>query len=439
MLLRVSLENWLSYRDKINFSMLATEEKQHMERVPLLPQYKTRALPIATLYGGNASGKSNFVHALAFAKMFVLQGTLPDAPIPVDPYLLDTAYAHKPSCFEFLVYADEKLYEFSFAATTREVVEEKMTLITRDNEEVLYHRKHAAITFSNSHNEDQFLHFAFQGTRKNQLFLTNAISQNVNTFRPVYDWFKKTLEVISPTSRFENVEHYFDSAHPLNIAVNACLSQLDTGIAALEAQDIPFAALPLPETVKRDIQEKVQRGTVFRINDPILNQRVIVTNTDGTIQAKKLVAQHSMNDGSTTIFDMLQESDGTRRIIDILPIFLNISTTQQQKVFVVDEVDRSLHSLVTQNLLEMYLSHCHQNSRSQLILTTHDVLLMDKKILRLDEMWVTERTPEGCSKLYSFSEFSDARHDSHLGQSYLEGRLGGIPHILLTPPEEERL
>ena len=127
---------------------------------------------------------------------------------------------------------------------------------------------------------------------------------------------------------------------------------------------------------------------------------------------------------------MSQESDGSQRVIDLLPAFLMISAAKSRKVFVIDEVDRSLHTLLTKRLLETYLSSCSAESRAQLLFTTHNVLLMDQRLLRRDEMWVTERNADGVSSLFSFSEYKDVRYDKDIRKSYLQGRLGGVPRIM---------
>ena len=69
--------------------------------------------------------------------------------------------------------------------------------------------------------------------------------------------------------------------------------------------------------------------------------------------------------------------------------------------------------------------------RSQLLLTTHDVLLMDQDLFRRDEMWVVERDREGVSALLPFSDYRDVRHDKDIRKSYLQGRLGGVPRLLV--------
>jgi AAA15 family ATPase/GTPase len=117
------------------------------------------------------------------------------------------------------------------------------------------------------------------------------------------------------------------------------------------------------------------------------------------------------------------------RVIDLLPVFLDLCVQNSKKVYVIDELDRSLHTLLTRHLLEGYLSSCSPESRAQLLFTTHDVLLMDQDLVRRDEMWITERAASGGSSLMSFSEFKDVRYDKDIRKSYLQGRLGGIPRV----------
>jgi AAA15 family ATPase/GTPase len=132
---------------------------------------------------------------------------------------------------------------------------------------------------------------------------------------------------------------------------------------------------------------------------------------------------------------MEYESDGSRRVIDLLPVFLDLCADKSRKVYVIDELDRSLHTLLTRHMLEGYLSSCSPQSRAQLLFTTHDVLLMDQELLRRDEMWVAERTESGMSSLTSFSEYKDVRYDKDIRKSYLQGRLGGIPRVFFDGRE----
>ena len=144
MIISFSVENWMSFRNRATFSMLASRERQHGERVPRIDKYHIRLLPIAAIYGGNASGKTNLFKALNFVKGLVVKGTQPDSLITVDPFRLDPQGVDSPVRFSFELLIDENIYEFSFAVTRKAVLEEKLVHITSTSEKVLYNRKQSS-------------------------------------------------------------------------------------------------------------------------------------------------------------------------------------------------------------------------------------------------------------------------------------------------------
>ena len=429
MIISFSVENWMSFRDPTTFSMIASRERQHGERVPKLGKYQTRVLPIAAIYGGNASGKTNFFKALSFAKTLVVEGTRPDSLIPIETFLLDAEEKSRPSRFAFELLIDETIYNFSFVVTQEAVLEERLVKITSTSEKVLYDRRDGNLSFDSSLSKDPFFPFVFRGTRDNQLFLTNSVSQNIDDFRPIYDWFKDKLVLVAPDSRFDLFELFLDEGHPLYMALNEMLSRLDTGIAHLGSEEIPLENISIPEPLKTELQEKVKEGMAIRLLMEPQTNRIVITRKDGELIAKRLVAFHPKSDGTEARFEIYQESEGSQRVIDLLPAFLELSAQASPKVYVIDEIDRSLHPLLIRQLLEEYLSNCSTETRTQLLLTTHNVMLMDQQLLRRDEMWVTERDKSGVSSLFSFSEYKDVRYDKDIRKSYLQGRMGGIPRI----------
>ena len=432
MLIKFTLENWLSFSGKEEFSMIASRERQHGDRVPRVSKYQMRILPVAAIYGGNASGKTNFFKALNFAKNLIVKGTQPDALIPVETFKLDSKSIERPTKFNFELLINDLIYEYSFAIDWKSVISEKLTLINSSSEKVLFDRHDGLPNFDSSLEKDDFLGFAFRGTRDNQLFITNSVSQQVNNFRPIYDWFKDCLELVAPDSRFEAFEQFLDEGHPLYSTMNEMIPLLDTGITHLGGEGISFDNLPLPDAIRSKLQEEIAEGMTVRLMAQPSNERFVVTRKSGELIAKKLVAFHATENGGEVQFEIRQESDGSQRVIDLLPAFLEISAKKSNKVYVIDEVDRSLHTLLTRRLLEGYLQNCTTDSRSQLLLTTHDALLMDQSLLRRDEMWVAERDLLGASHLISFSDYEDVRYDKDIRKSYLDGRLGGIPRILLS-------
>lgn len=431
MIIRFSLENWMSFNEPVEFSMIASLERQHGDRIPKVAKYPARILPVAAIYGGNASGKTNFFKALSFIKRLVVEGTRPDGLIPVETFRLDVKGSDRPSRFSIELLINETIYAFSFAVSRKAVLEEKLVQITSTTEKVLYDRREGRPNFDDSLKENQFLEFAFRGTRENQLFLTNSVSQQVENFKPVYDWFEDCLELVAPDSRFAPFEQFLDESNPLFSTMNEMLPLLDTGISHLGEEELPFDSIPLPETLRQKLQEEVDEGMTVRVMGEPANERLLITRKDGKLVARKLVTFHAKSDGSEAKFEMKHESDGSQRVIDLLPAFLDLSAEESKKVYVIDEVDRSLHTQLTRRLLEGYLTICSPSTRSQLLFTTHDVLLMDQALLRRDEMWVAERDDTGHSTLTSFSEYKDVRYDKDIRKSYLQGRLGGIPRLTL--------
>ena len=430
MLIRFTVENWMSFRDPVTFSMIATRELQHKDRLTRLERYKTRILPIAAIYGGNASGKTNLFKAISFAKRMVVQGIKPDLPIPVEPFMLDNTGIDNPISFKFEILIDEIIYEFSFTVTKNNIIEEKLVELSRNSEKVLYKRYNNSVECDKSVLEQKLFQFAFTGTSDNQLLITNPVLQKIDKLSDVLNWFKDSLVLIAPDSRFEPFELLLNDIDPRNSLVNDMLLQLDTGIINLDWVDIPFKTIQIPETLKDKIQEDIKDGFTAHVSNQILNERFLITRRNEKLIAKKLVTQHPTVNGEKVKFEIQQESDGSKRIIDLLPIFLDLLDSSSKKIYIIDEIDRSLHTLLIRRLLELFLAGCNDRRRTQLLLTTHDVLLMDQELFRRDEMWITERGSTGASTLISFCEYKDIRIDKDIRKSYLQGRFGGIPRLL---------
>ena len=419
----------MSFRDKATLSMLAGAERQHADRLARIPKYRLRVLPISVLYGGNASGKSNLVAALAFAKAFVVYGTRPGERIPVQPFLLDSTSIHEPTQFWFELLINETVFEYSFAITAGVVSLEKLVRITSTSKKTLFARQAGQIEFAPRLKRPQFLRFAFEGTRLNELFLTNCASQNLDHFSPVSDWFSDSLRLANTDARWDASLSQNDL---LRGHINRLLQQFDTGIEKLKNKEIPFDSVPVLEFERNRLRNSLEEGHCVPVASPG-GQLFTVFRKDGCLHAAKLEAIHQSADGDTTSFDITMESDGSRRLIELLPFLVELSAPEMGTVCVIDDLDRSLHPSLSRSLIEGFLEGCSEKTRSQLIFTTHDVQLIDQLLLRRDEMWVTERLPEGGTRLYSFSEFKGLRVDTDLRRTYLDGQLGGVPDIGYFP------
>jgi uncharacterized protein len=139
---------------------------------------------------------------------------------------------------------------------------------------------------------------------------------------------------------------------------------------------------------------------------------------------KHLSAQHQVNSQVYSI-SFQEESDGTQRCLNLLPALYHV--TRRNQVFVVDELDRSLHPLLCHALLKLFLAAC-PGRHQQMIVTTHETHLLDLDLLRRDEVWFIEKNRQQQSHLFSLGDLN-ARKDLRIEKGYLQGRFGGIPFI----------
>ena len=427
MLITASVENWRSFRDKVDFSMVAGRQRQHGHRVPRIDRFQTRLLPVAAIFGGNASGKTNFFRALSFARSLVVSGTSQiSEPIPVEPFRLDEASETRPSRFSFELLIDDTIYSYSFSVTRSRVEDEELQIQTSATKKPLYTRKRGEIQFHPSLPDADTLRMAFKLTRDNQLFLTSSLAHNVKDFHSIYRWFDERLELIAPDSRFAPFE-YLTKGHALHSSINDALSRLDLGVVRLDTEEVPPESI-LPKQLISEIQRTLKSGQSAIVGfGP--SSRHFVIRQNGSLRAQKLVSYHRKSHGPEVKFEFSDESDGSQRAIDLLPAFLDLASSECNKTYVIDEFDRSLHTILTRWLLDYFLDQVSQQSRSQLLLTTHDAQLMDQSLFRRDEMWVTETDRHGVSHLISVGDYKDLRVDKDIRGAYLHGRLGGVPKI----------
>ena len=433
MLVSFSLENWKSFKEKATFSLVASKERAFRQNLPHIAKHRLTILPFAAVYGGNASGKSNLFQALSFVRYFVLEGSRPDALIPAEPFLLDSAMAERPSCFSLAIIPPDPahidwIYEYSFSVTRREVLEEKLVRFSSSSEEELFVRRDGKTVFGpkiGAGEDAARYNFVAEGTRSNQLFLTNSVSQNIEEFKPVYDWFRYCLIVITPADVYVGGGLH-RREEPLYQRIESLLTRLDTGIVGLEQEPAPVS-----EEVRRAL-EKVLEDREEVVSTPTPEgDRLIASRKDGEWTFSRLMALHRCSDGKRTSFRFAQESDGTNRLLDLLPTFAQFSpdTAWVPRVCIFDEIDRSLHTLLVRQLIEDYLNKCSPDSRWQILVSTHDVMLMDQSLLRRDEMWLTDRDDNGCSTLSSVADFMNVRSDLDIARHYLLGRMGGVPRL----------
>ncbi len=441
MLIQFTVENFSSFDAKTTFSMLADgSERLHPSHVVDSGQGKTASiLRAAALYGANGAGKSSLVKAVSFAKKMILRGTRGGQRTRVTPFKLGSD-AQRPSRFEFVFVHEGTQYSYGFLLNAAQVLEEWLYATVSKKEVRYFERVTSAdgqtevefgATFTGKvAKQKQFLAFVAQGTRPNQLFLTEAREHNVGAVAPVIGWFEDVLTIISAEAQSKQLEKQLYADSNFAEFVGACLHNAGTGIKTISAHKMPFDVdkkfAVLPDTKRQNFLQSLQEEGAKVMYGPHGSRDAFIQDEPDQPALLRLKTQHRSQDGRAIDFDFGEESDGTQRLLHLTPVLYDLKS--MPCVLLLDELDRRLHPLLSRHFVRMALDCAENSVHSQLIFTTHETSLLDLDLLRRDEIWFVEKDKGGASHLYSLAEFN-IRPDLKIQKGYLNGRFGAIPFI----------
>jgi len=442
MLLRFYVENFLSFKGKNVFSMVAGKFTRHNDHVATVDGKKI--LKGGFIFGANAGGKTNFVRAIDFARKIVVEG-LASVSCEKKHFRIEDVYKDKPGVFQFDIYSCGSFYSYGFAISYNDVSikEEWLYKINNGEDKCIFLRQNEGkvalftsdLNFNNSEDKDRFKVYSEaikDNKMKQTLFLTDIIlhspENNIQykAFRDVKKWFDN-LTVIFPGSKFQGYPELLKDSNVKKIFENL-LKYFDTGILNIgfEEEDFDKVFRDMPhnviESFKADIINALLKNNDKR--DSILLMQngeslIQIKYFEGKLLAKIIVSNHG---NTKDLFRLIDESDGTKRLFDLIPLFLRI---RQNGVIIVDELDRSLHTMLTKEFINYFYKQDYE-SKAQLIATTHDSNILDLDFLRQDEIWFVDREHDHGSKMYSLDRFK-ARFDKKIEKDYLLGRYGAIP------------
>ncbi len=432
MIVRFTVSNFRSFGEEVSFSMIPGRSIGHDSHIiRAVKPNDIDVLRTGLIYGANASGKSNLVKALDFMRKLVLDSPRPNSRILLQQFKLWEENKTNSSKFELEFIINNQAYIYGFEITTQKIISESLYSSTEKSERVLFKRTtedtgKASVRFYNlsdkSKENKDFLKFVARSTRPNQLFLSKALDDNVDEYKNIYRWFGSVLKIVYPTSRLTGVQIAIENDKVFSKNLSSFLTDMSTGVKEVHLKEVPIDSLP--EGVISDIigdlsEEKGMAVDVFPLGRFIVN-----LNKNNDVKVSGLAARHLRADGTDVIFDwQSEESDGTQRLLDLFPVLH--TEKNDTEVFIIDEIDRSLHPNLVREFIKLYLGRDH--SACQLIMSTHDATLLDLDLLRRDEYWFVEKDPStGQSEVYSLEEFKP-RNDRKIGKGYLNGRYGAIP------------
>jgi AAA15 family ATPase/GTPase len=417
MILNFKVKNYRSYKKQVTFTMEAETSRSKMQNVMEVESSDNciKALSTSVIFGANASGKSNIIKALANLIKFIIDKPLMVDEIPLyEPYLFDIESKDEPAEFELdFLGPDHIRYIYIIKISRTVVLSEQLSYLKGE--------KRKPLLFRENHDDGELV-------QKGELFNSNGKSTIVNTFanQLLLSKFGRDLphEIISPILRyFFDYEFLLNRVTPAEISKRKKVSNflienpsiLDRVITLIKAADTKIDDLRLSnlnDVVDRDT--KLERlFSSSRENFQINSYHKVYHKGEKTQQEESL--------------NFNEESKGSQMLYLIGGMV--IMTIDRGGVLIIDELDTSLHPFLTKLIVMLFQSKKINKRNAQLIFTSHDVSLMDRDLLRKDQIWLTEKTDKGESNIYSLQDFENLREDTPFEKWYLAGKFGALPNI----------
>jgi len=431
MIIRASFENILSFYSETSISFVASKSD-------LLPTHVFRAkkrddisiLKAGLIYGANGSGKSNIIKCIESLRDFALLGKpqklLESFKLATNPNGI--------SKMEIEFKSKDKYYAYGVAYGRQHITEEWLYQIGSREGKPIFERTvtDKGDNFSHTYikpgtKESEFISFLADGTPKDKSFLHEYVKRNgkgIDAIQNVYDWFLH-MQIIFPNSRNRDIAVRVLKDNDFKNATKALLNLFGTGVDDLKRVDIKPEEIGLPDEFRQDMEQKLlKQGRGGLVVFDGVRFYYVELQSEQHIAWKELRMVHKTDDGSERIFNITEESDGTIRLLDFIPMLIDMRTNDA--VYLIDEVDRSMHPMMTVMLIELYnkILSDRKNCNLQLICTTHESTLLSETQVRNDEVWFVEKDKHGASHMTSLVEYKP-RQDVRRG--YLLGRYGAIP------------
>jgi energy-coupling factor transporter ATP-binding protein EcfA2 len=424
MLIEFSVTNFRSFSERQTLSMVAAPRLGKRENT-FSPDVAGERFPdllkAVAIYGPNASGKSNLLHALDVVATIANRAPTPHpAPLPVVPFAFDPKLANKPSVFELHFIRSGLRYSYELAATPSRIVGERLASFPRGKESLIYERSHDGT--GDSYIFGQGLMGEVNGevvdawrklTSPTVLFIAQAVansSTEVQTLRAPYEWLAdSSLSLIGGMKAMaQSAQNLIYRGHSAE-EIASFLRELDVPVAKVTVEHI-------------DKELGLNLTRIGQATLPNLESSALSVNRRRARYKTTLTHRTALGEADIAYED---ESEGTKNLFGFwLPwVMREPGTNGPRCILQVDEIDSSLHPKIVEALVARHLG---APQTSQLIFTTHDTHLMESKLLRRDQIWITERDSNGATQLRSIHDFK-GRQSEDIEKRYYEGRYRGLP------------
>lgn len=416
MLIRFGCSNYRSIADYQEINFTSSSNKADDDVLILESEgFKEKVLPICAIYGANAAGKTNFIRALRCMRSCILYSYKAEADFPFSTFKLDDDLAKKESIFDIDFIFDKVHYHYGYVIEKNCVTSEwlySFSYGSRSSRKVLFYR--------DSSKEDEF-HFSKDLLGKNKsiaghvdkqsLFLSVAARLKHPILSGIREYFLNSFHFRFEQNIHENSIGEMIIERDIKDELSRLLSIIDPSIESIDVhkEDIDEKQKLFFDSITKSVQELIGKEDI-----PFPSKEF---SFNITLNRKR-------HNGDTFKFSFDEESLGTKSLISILtPI---IYVLRHGGIIVIDEIESSLHSLLSRKVVELFNCKDINKSNAQVFFTTHETQLLNFSGICKDEVWFAEKSDIGSTVLWSLSEFKIDKR-SNLRNGYLEGRFGGIP------------
>ena len=408
MLIQFTFKNFKSFKEEVTLDLSATKIKEHEDRVVNLGNEKL--LPVAAIFGANASGKSNVQKAFKYMNDYVINSFSYGGDSSLEsqsqfkkptPFLLDKDSQNEESMFEVFFIENEndriRTYQYGFCVDKDGISEEWLSSKAKSSKE------YKSIFYRNREENELDLDGIPKKSRENlitslepeTLIVSLGAKLKIGILKKIRNWFLNN-RIIDFGNPIENL---------------------------LESTSLPEGFSTNPE-VRKDVV-----NYLATFDESIIDFKVEKVNNNSV----NVFAGHKVAGTDEIVYLLLQdESAGTQKMFNLYRHLQKILI--DGGVIFIDELNSRLHPLLLRNFLLSFLNPKINTNHAQIIFTSHDLWELSNDMLRRDEIWFTEKDSIGNTTLYSLVDFKTSegnkiRNDENYAKNYLLGKYGAVPHL----------
>lgn len=410
-LVAFKVRNIRSYRDETTLSLQATRvaNEDVVRTIQTAAANPERLLPVGGVFGGNATGKSTILKAMAGMRAVVLGSFRnPSARVHRRPFLLHPNKVEASSEFMVELILNGVLWQYGFEFDEQRVWREFAFHYPRGRQALVFEREQQVLTFGPA--------FRSVGSSLRPLLRENALLLSIvgaaaeNAISPLFEWWLPNMVLAASHNR------------PMRSTFTAELAKADATrgrvLQLLRAADLALTDVKVVKPNAEMLDRLKRAMSALEEGEPSDDEMVL-----DRVDMVQLVH------GNGVAFDPNDESTGTQVWVGLIGPVLD--ALDHGNLLLADEIDASLHPLLVNRLIELFQSPATNPRGAQLIFNAHDTNLLDGKgalALGRDQIWFAERDGSGASHLVPLADFK-ARRDESVRRRYLHGRYGGIPSL----------